>query len=272
MKILKNKIFWFTIYGIFITLVFLYLLFPSDIAQSRLEESIASSGLILKTGSLKPSLPLGLKMKNVRLGSGSSPNIYFQGDSLDVQFHPLNFFRDKKNIRLSGKAYGGTFSGNFKTTAAGFHPPEEGMLKFKNIALDRYTLIKALTGKQITGKASGNWAQAAGSGGRENSSATISLFLNKGSYPLAEPFLGLQRIDFDRGEIQARLENRVLKFEKFQIFSPQMDCSLNGDIMLVDEFKNSPVNLTGEIIISGRKVKMNVTIEGTIANPSIRYM
>lgn len=96
MKILKNKIFWFTIYGIFITLVFLYLLFPSDIAQSRLEESIASSGLILKTGSLKPSLPLGLKMKNVRLGSGSSPNIYFQGDSLDVQFHPLNFFRDKK--------------------------------------------------------------------------------------------------------------------------------------------------------------------------------
>ncbi len=120
------------------------------------------------------------------------------------------------------------------------------MLKFKNIALDRYTLIKALTGKQITGKASGNWTQAAGSGGRENSSATISLFLNKGSYPLAEPFLGLQRIDFDRGEIQARLENRVLKFEKFQIFSPQMDCSLNGDIMLVDEFKNSPVNLTGE--------------------------
>jgi len=51
-----------------------------------------------------------------------------------------------------------------------------------------------------------------------------------------------------------------------------MDCSLNGDIMLVDEFKNSPVNLTGEIIISGRKVKMNITIEGTIANPSIRYM
>ena len=75
-----------------------------------------------------------------------------------------------------------------------------------------------------------------------------------------------------RERVQARLENRVLKFEKFQIFSPQMDCSLNGDIMLVDEFKNSPVNLTGEIIISGRKVKMNITIEGTIANPSIRYM
>ncbi len=95
MKILKNKIFWFTIYGIFITLVFLYLLFPSDIAQSRLEESIASSGLILKTGSLKPSLPLGLKMKNVRLVQGP-PQILFSGDSLDVQFHPLNFFGIKK--------------------------------------------------------------------------------------------------------------------------------------------------------------------------------
>ncbi len=272
MKILKKKALWLTLYAIGITLVFLYLLFPSDIVKNKLEESVSSSDFILKTGSLNPSLPFGLKIKHVNLSSGSSSNVFFQGETLDVQFHPFNVFRKKKQIGLSGKAYGGNFSGHFQTATSGFYPPREGSLKFKDIDLGEYAFLKTLTGKHITGKASGNWTHSSGGNGGGNLSGTMALFLNKGSYPLAEPFLGLSRIDFDRGEIQAKLENRVIKIEKLQIFSPQMDCVLSGEIALADDFKNSSINLSGEMILSGRKVKMNIHIEGTIANPSLRYM
>ena len=272
MKILKKKALWFTLYAICITLVFLYLLFPSDIAKSKLEESVSSTDFMLKIGSLKPSLPFGLKIKNVNLSSGSSSNVYFQGDVLDLQFHPFNLFRKNKQIGISGEAYGGNFSGNFETAPSGLYPPREGSLRFKNIDLGKYTFLKIFTGKPITGKASGNWKHSSGSNGSGSLSGTVSLFLNKGSYPLAEPFLGLDRIDFDRGEIQGKLENRVIKIEKLQIFSSQMDCSLSGEIALAEDFKNSPINMSGEMILSGRKVKMNINIEGTIANPSLRYM
>ncbi|MCE5210785.1 MAG: type II secretion system protein GspN [Deltaproteobacteria bacterium] len=272
MKILKNNILWYTLYGVLITMSFLYLLFPSDIAKSSLEEAVNSSGFILKTGSLKPSLPFGLKMKKITLSSGPAENPYFQGDVLDVQFNPLNFFKKSKTVKLSGKAYGGNFSGRFKTASSRIYPPQGGNLRFENIDLGKYTFLKALLGKEITGKAKGSWSYGSHNPAGGNIAGTIALFLNKGTYPLAEPFLGLNRIDFDGGEIQARLENGTIRIEKLQISGQQINCFLNGDILLADEFKNSQLNLKGEMVISDRKVKMNITIEGTLANPALRYI
>jgi len=145
-------------------------------------------------------------------------------------------------------------------------------LKFENIDLGKYSFIKTLLGKEITGKVKGNWAYVLRNSAGGNLSGTIALFLTRGTYPLAEPFLGLNRIDFERGEIQARLENGIIKMEKLQISGQQIECFLNGEITLADDFKNSKVNMKGEMIISGRKVKMNITIEGTLANPSLRYI
>jgi type II secretion system protein N len=274
MKILNKKALWFTLYGIFITAVFLYLLFPSDVAKSRLEEAVISSGLTLKMDSLRPAVPLGFKMKNISLGS-SPANIYFQGDLLDLQFNPLSIFQKNKSIGVSGKAYGGNFSGSFGLASfSKLYPPEEGKLKFQNIDLVRYVFIKSLMGREVTGKASGNWTHAFGGKGMEkNFSGSITLFLAKGTFPLTEPFLGLNRIDFDRGEIRAQIKNGVLKLEKLQITGTQVDCFLSGEITLADDFKLSQLNLNGEMSLSDKKkVKMKTIISGTLINPVFRYI
>jgi type II secretion system protein N len=271
MSILKRKALWFTLYGIFITVVFLYVLFPADIAKSRLEEAVASSGFILKTDSLRSSFPLGLKMKNVVLSSGSSPDIYFQGDLLDLQFNPVSFFRKSKYIGLSGRAYGGNFSGSFGMASfSKIYPPEEGKLKIQDVDLGKYDFIKRLMGREITGRASGQWTFNNLAG--RNSSGTIDLFLNKGTFALVQPFLGLSRIDFNRGEIKATIKNGSLKLEKMEILGSQLDCFLNGEINLAEDFKNSQLNLNGEMVIAEKKVKMKINIGGTLANPSIRYI
>jgi hypothetical protein len=99
------------------------------------------------------------------------------------------------------------------------------------------------------------------------------LFFKKGSYLLAEPFLGVAKIDFDRGEIQAQLKNGILILEKIETFGPQINCSLKGEITPAADFKNSQLNLNGTIEILGKdKVKMKVTIGGTLANPAMRYI
>ena len=274
MSILKKKALWFTLYGIFITVVFLYLLFPSDIVQSRLEEAVSSPDFILKMGKLRPCLPLGLKLKNITISSASSANILFQGDLLDVQLNPLSFFQKHTYLGLSGRAYGGNFDGRVGLASLSqIYPPVEGKLKFKNIDLARNSLIKTLLGREITGKASGAWTYISTGEVSKNSSGTIALFLTRGTYPLVEPFLGLNRIEFDRGEIQAQLKNGSIKMEKLEIFGSQLNCSLKGEITIADDFKLSQLNLNGEMEILGpNKAKMNVTIGGTLANPIFRYI
>ncbi|MCX5848767.1 MAG: type II secretion system protein GspN [Deltaproteobacteria bacterium] len=274
MSLLKKKVLWFTLYGIFITVVFLYLLFPSALVQSRLEEDFNSPDFILKMESLQPSLPLGLKLKNATLSSGSPANIYFQGDSLDLQFNPVSFFQKNKSIGLSGRAYGGDFDGRVGLSSLSkIYPPVEGKLKFKNINLAGCALIKTLLAKEITGKAKGSMTYTSAKEISGNSSGTISIFLTKGTYPLAEPFLGLNRIEFDRGEIQAQLKNGSLKMEKLEISGPQINCFLKGEITLTDTFKLSQLNLNGVMEILGQnKAKMNVTISGTLADPIFRYI
>jgi type II secretion system protein N len=274
MSILKKKALWFTLYGIFITVVFLYLLFPSDIVKSRLENAVNSPDFILKMEKLRPSLPFGLKLKNITISSASSTNIPLQGNLLDLQMNPLIFFQKHKYIGLSGQAYGGDFDGRIALASLSqIYPPVEGKLKFKNIDLARDSLIRTLLGREITGKASGDWTYISTGEVSKNSSGTIALFLTKGTYPLAEPFLGLKRIEFDRGEIQAQFKNGIIKMEKLEIFGSQINYFLKGEITIADDFKLSQLNLNGVIEILGpNKAKMNVTIGGTLTNPIFRYI
>jgi type II secretion system protein N len=273
MSILKKNALWFTLYGIFITVVFLYLLFPSDMVKNKLEEAFYSSDFILKSMSLKPSLPLGVKFRDITITSASSGDTPFQGDSLDLQFNPISLFQKTKSIGLSGRAYGGKFKGHVGLSSfSKAYPPKEWDLNLTNIDLGKYTFIKSLMGKEITGKANGSLSYESMSK-PGNSSGTIALTLSRGSYPLLEPFLGMNHIAYDIAEIKAKLQNGVLKLERLEISGPQIKCSFKGEITLADFFQNSRLNLSGEIELPGQnKAKVKVTVSGTPANPELRYI
>ena len=271
MNILKKDILWFVLYGILITGVFLYLLFPSDLVKSRLEEAFAASNYILKTESVKPSLPLGLKFKDISVSSAFSDSIPFQGKRLDLQFNPLSLFQKNKSFGFSGSAYGGSFKGHAGVISfSRFYPFQEGDLNLQDIDLGKYAFLKTLMGKEISGKAKGSLMYAAGKKGK---SGSINLVLTKGAYPLAEPFLGMNRVDFDIVEIKARLLDNSIIVEKFSVSGPQVKYSLSGEIALADSFKESGLNLKGDLELLGQnKAKMKVTVVGTMNNPELRYI
>jgi type II secretion system protein N len=273
MRFLKNKGLWFAGYGIFITMVFLYLLFPGELVKSRLEDSINSNDFMIKSASLHPALPLGIKLKNVTISSAAQEFVLFQGEMLDLQFNLLSVFRKNTYIGLSGRAYDGSFDGRVGLVAlTKIYPPAEIILNFENIDIGKYSLFKGDPGKSFTGRARGTLTYSTDEAAR-SASGTLTLFFKKGSYPLAEPFLGMTRIDFDRGEIQAQLKNGIFKLEKMETFGPQINCSLKGEITPALDFRNSQLNLNGTIEILGKdKVKMKVTLGGTLANPLVRYI
>ena len=273
MWFLKKRELWFVVYGIFITMVFLYFLFPGELVKGRLEDSINANDFMIKSLSLHPALPLGIKLKNVTISSAAPEFVIFQGELLDLQLNLLSFFRKHTYIGLSGKAYEGSFDGRVGLISfAKVYPPVEVILNFDDIDIGKYSLFKGDPEKSFKGKARGTLTYITDEAGRDLS-GKLTLFYKKGSYPLAEPFLGVTKIDFDRGEIQAQLKNGILKLEKMETFGPQINCSLKGEITPAVDSRNTQLNLNGTIeILSKDKVKLKVTISGTLANPVIRYI
>ncbi|HLZ18356.1 MAG TPA: type II secretion system protein GspN [Smithellaceae bacterium] len=275
MRILKSKILWLTLYAIGITGMFLFALFPSKLALDWVEAYTAASDYALKADALNPSLPLGFKFSNLTIQSpGPAADVLFQGEALDLQFNPLSLLSKDKSIYFKGRAYGGQFDGN-----TGFASltkpamPAEGKVSFKNLDLSRFKLHGASLIKGITGTAKGSLVYTASKDGKPGSSGKLSVYLTRGAYPLPEPFLGVSRIEYDRGELQAQLTDTAVKVDKFEFYGLQVNCFLTGDIQLAHRMDESRLNLKGTLEIAGKaKIKMNVTVGGTLASPSFRYI
>jgi len=272
LRVFQNRALWLALYAIFITGVFLYLLFPSELVLERLESAAGSAGWILRAETLRPALPAGVRLDRpvVRRADGGLAFV-FRGDWLDVQIRLLSLPAKVKQIGFSGRAYDGRFNGS-----AGFRlpgTPVEGSVTFEDIDLGRLNAggLAALRG--MTGRVRGSFFYAPDNPAGGGPVGKLSLHLSRGAYPLPEPFLGVSRIAFDRGEISAQLKNNQVTLERLELHGPQISCILNGTILPAERPEDSLLQLKGVIEIAGKsKIKMNVTVGGTLANPALRYI
>lgn len=273
-RFLKNRVLWLILYGIVITGVFLYFLFPSELLKPKLEAAVSSQYFSVKTRSFQPSLPLGLKLTGLSVHAPGEPaEAAFRSDWLDVQLIPWSVFQKYRFVRFKGEAYSGKFNGRAGLTPrGGAYALAEGRILFQGIDLAGYG-PRAFLLKGMTGKVKGSLEYSAGAANGTDPSGKISLYLSQGAYPLPEPFLGVTRLEFDRGELHGQLKNGNIAVDKLEIYGSQMNCFLSGDIRLADPAPMSQLNLKGTLEIAGKnKVKMNITVGGTLASPSFRYM
>ena len=271
----KKRIFWFIIYGVFITCVFLYLLFPSELVRPKLEAALSSHDYAFRTKSLRLSLPLGVKLGDASVYvPPSSPEAVCEGKWLDAQLLPWSIFQKARQIRFKGEAYRGKFNGNAAVlTRGGVHSLDEGKVGFQGIDLASYGKMAFPMLIGASGILKGNLTYDSGRLKGGPPSGTLYLYLTGGAYPLPEPFLGMSKLEFYRAELRAQMQNGNIMVDKLEAHGGQMNCFLNGEIRLEEPLPASRLNLKGTLEIAGNsKVKMNITIGGTLARPSLRYL
>lgn len=274
-RVWKSKILWFTVYTVFITCVFLYLLFPSELVRPKLEAAVSSRAFALKTMSLQPSLPFGVKLGRPSVyAPPSSPEAVFQGKWFDAQFLPWSIFQKSRQIRFKGEAYTGRFSGRAGLlTRGGACSLAEGRITFQGIDLASYGGASLPVLRGVSGSLKGNISYDSGRLKGSQPSGKMYVYLTRGAYLLPEPFLGMTHLEFDRGEVRAEMQNGSVMVDKLEAYGQQMNCFLSGDIQLAEPVQMSRLNLKGTLEVAGNsKVKMNITIGGTLSRPTLRYI
>ncbi|MHB8770226.1 MAG: type II secretion system protein GspN [Syntrophales bacterium] len=262
--------------GIVLLLVFLYLRFPGEALTDYLKAAVAARypGAVLSIGTLRPSFPPGVALADITIGMRDRTDVILRLDSLTVRPGGLAPFRGRLAIHAAAEGYGGEVQGKAEfSRLLSLRGPLTAAVEIRNLRIDRWTWLRDIFVRQVTGTLKGAVAFSGTAEALKNGTGTVDFTLTNGVYPLQESFLGLDKIEYSRVEGKASFRNGALKVTQLTLTGEKIRCSLKGNILLADDFPASKLDLNGtiELPLLGNK-RVTLTIDGTIGNPRSRVM
>jgi type II secretion system protein N len=265
----------YTIYGILITLLFLYLRFPSDSVANYIKSTIAAGNpdVVLSFDSATPSLPPGISLSNIEISFRNKPDLIFRTDTLKIRPALTRLLSGKLSLFLNTDSYGGKirtdvdFANRFSTEG-----PVNINNGFSNINLGKCSCLQAATGRRISGILSGTLSYTGRLDRITNGAGSAKFSLLDGSMQLLREIFGLGELDFDKMDADITLKNRTLKITSLEMTGKQFSGSFSGNIFLRENIMRSRLSIKGNIKIHAMNRDISTTLNGTIANPVPRFM
>jgi type II secretion system protein N len=229
---------------------------------------------VLAIGAVKPYFLPGVTLEKVAYGSRQNPEATLQINRLTARFDLLNLLRGKTRLLLQGDIYKGIFKGycdfaDFLTLSR----PSRCEIKLDDVGLEQFAYVKGSLNRTITGKLSANVSYRRDYERIGESGGTGEFNIVNGSYPLMENILGFESIAFSKIEGRFNIKGDSLKIDRIKLTGTQINCSLQGDIVLNNDIERSPLTMSGtiEVAAAGSR-RINVAIGGIIGNPTIKLM
>jgi type II secretion system protein N len=262
--------------GIALLFIFLYLRFPGEALTDYLKASVAARypGATLSIDTIEPSFPPGFRLSDITVGFRDRPDPILRLDGLTIRPGGLSLLRGRLAIVAAAAGYGGEVRG-WAAFARFFslQGPLDAAVDIRDLRIDKWSWLRELFARQMTGTLKGTIAFSGTAEALKNGTGTVDFTMTNGTYPLQEPFLGLDRIDYSRVEGKASFRNGAMKITQLTLTGEKIRCSLKGNILLADDFPASKIDLNGtiEFPLMGNK-RVTLTIDGTIGNPRSRVM
>lgn len=243
MKFFKTRFAW-AVYIIGAALVFLYVLFPSELAKEYVANLIrrVHPSLTMEIGRLKLGFPPALSLYDV--------SVYHSGrtiadlEKLKLSPNILSLFLATTRISFKGNGYGGNFKGAVDIIKKADDREIVMDADLAGIQVDRLEALQVLTTHRLSGILEGTVTlttqvpQQALSG---------DLILTDGKIELSPPLLAQRELTFDSIEAQLIFNGRSLTIEHCELIGNQFDGEVAGSIRLGHHSSSKILDLTGNI-------------------------
>jgi type II secretion system protein N len=134
----------YTLYGLAIFLVFLYMTFPYDLLRQRIVAQFRREDLQLAIAGLRPSFPPGVEFQQIRLltSPATSAKALAHIDNLQAQPNFFAFATQMLDIQLAGRLYSGQLAGNARTDMGNGESPWELQAHFSDLQVEQYPFVQ----------------------------------------------------------------------------------------------------------------------------------
>ncbi len=260
----------YTVYGILITLAFLYLRFPSDSAGRYIRSIVAGSNpnIILSFDSVRPSFPPGIRLRNLSVGFKGNPDSVLGADVVKVRPALSSLFFGKLSLLLYAEAYEGKmradihFKNRFSTKG-----PVSIQNEFHNISLGKCSFIKAAAGRRVDGRLSGSLLYDGEWDKVISGTGSAKLTILDGNIQLLKSTFGFDALVFDKAKTDLKLKNQTLEIIGLDIAGEQIRGAFTGNLFFKRDIIQSRLAIKGDIEIPALDRKFSTTLKGTVAKP-----
>jgi len=231
-------------YVISVTLFFLYILFPSEVAKKYLISGLnrINPDFDIMIGNVKPDFPLGIKLYNV--------SAYHQGvsifDAEKIVLSPaiLPFFMGRLSLNIGGAVYAGLIEAKVDFSWKKFRP-EKAYVRMNDIQIGEIIMLKNLIPHDLEGVLNGNITYDAGE--EKNISVMSNILLVGFGIEFLSPYYGLETLNLKKIEADLELNKNQLKVNRFTNTGGDVDGSLSGSVLIRNVIGRSVLNLNGSV-------------------------
>ena len=256
--------------------LFLYLRFPGDILVRYLVSSASAMNpdQVLHIDSAKPVITPGLIFTNVTLAFRNHPRSTIQADAITIKPGYLSLLSGRTAVTFAANAYGGEIRGQADTNNfLSFRGPIDWKLATDGLDIGKISYLKDRLGRLITGQFKGAMTFSGQLPSFFNGAGNLEFTLINGRYPLLEPFLGFDRLDFKSVEALVQLKNGILTISKLKLTGDKVNGALSGAITLdTADINRSEINLNCAFELNAQNKKISMVLTGPLGNPRIRYL
>jgi len=243
MRITRNTIF-YALYIVGVTVVFLYVLFPSEALKTYLAYRLSQENSDVKVNidRVSPVLPPGIKLHAVSAYQGNTALVELE--NLKLMPGLMSLFGSQTSVDFKGGMYAGKLSG----TAEFDHNPQGPEITVDGVVsgvdVQKILELQRLSAHKISGKLGGNFVYL--NRGPERSLtgefAVADLRVN-----LAAPVFGQQSLEFKDVDAELALQRSTLVVKRCSFKGNQLDAEISGTVTLDERGAGRALDLTADV-------------------------
>jgi type II secretion system protein N len=241
---LTKKTLSYTAYIIGITVIFLYILFPSDAVRDYViyKMTRGNPGVSVTIDRVSPVLPPGIKLNDVGIAYHNRALVDL--DSVKITPGLLSLFSSTKTARFIGSVNGGTVNGWAEVDSRNNQHAEKIEGRLSGIQVQGIPALRHLGTYKISGSLDGDFT-IGGTGSRRSMTGKLTLLDSRIDFD--QPIIGQSSLRFKNINADLALSKGTLVIKKFSARGNDLNADISGTIALNRGGRQNALSLNGSV-------------------------